>query len=963
MPAAGSESADPDLTRTAMDNIRRHPLSPLRFFTPSRSPEAERTPGATPTPGNTPRRASGPLAGLSKGVSALFKADPEKAALKQAFSMAETGKAEPLAILLQSHPQLAVAVNANGTNLLASAAKRGHLEVVDLMLARPEASLLINQTNKRGETPLQRAVEAGRVTVVEALLRHADIAPNVVDKHGQTPLHVAAGKRHADIARALVEHPSTDVNRQDRDRNTALHVAVRKRGADVAGVLLGHPHVDPNLSNAKHHTPLTMAIAKLHVDCVHTLVGHASVEVDRPGREDSLPPIWQAVGQFVKHLESGSFARHGVRTGKELDCLLELARSPQIDLNALGPGGHTPLTRLVSAKPHRYVQAGRDTAVMEVQHGQRVLHAVHALLDGSTKGRDDFVRSNSEGRDDIPQGGSEVRNDIPQGSSEVRNGFHPNARNIDGEAPIQIALRHGNDKLASRLLQDPRTDPGAAVTRLMREPDRLSRLLNPGEPVPKTNGAGQAFLVKHLDRAIRFRNPDGTANPWISLALCEYAARFQITDEAERYASIKDKSCLPNAASYAAQGLEFSIAFRQAPMIQVAAKELLHHAPLDQAHFNLGGVDVSRSEVEAWFVGRVPEAIMNARIERHVRDGRANVHADGLLERGQQLLEEMKRRTPEDQRRSADQSARDLRAVIGQRRTLCKQALKAEPSQEALETLAMLEAFETVEAMEAMAAQQIEEVEEEQEADEAEEAKEDAAAEARAQTDAEQQKARLKGRIADLRNAAKGIKHLLKMGPTKEDPDYAFRANVALADTWSYVQSREDPALKVNLTAALLLRLADIGKDVPCNTGCIQRVAFTSEGIDASLHPPEPTRDAMYGEIVSIAKAVNERYQALYGAVEAVDPAAPGTPSAPPVTAHDREVIAKYVEGKEISDDVVNDVKRDMVRAAVLADLVERRGWTREKVVDVLAPVLDNVEYLDALTVVPSKSPHVHEGP
>ncbi|WP_197331201.1 ankyrin repeat domain-containing protein [Ralstonia solanacearum] len=938
-----------------MDNIRRHPLSPLRFFTPSRSPEAERTPGATPTPGNTPRRASGPLAGLSKGVSALFKADPEKAALKQAFSMAETGKAEPLAILLQSHPQLAVAVNANGTNLLASAAKRGHLEVVDLMLARPEASLLINQTNKRGETPLQRAVEAGRVTVVEALLRHADIAPNVVDKHGQTPLHVAAGKRHADIARALVEHPSTDVNRQDRDRNTALHVAVRKRGADVAGVLLGHPHVDPNLSNAKHHTPLTMAIAKLHVDCVHTLVGHASVEVDRPGREDSLPPIWQAVGQFVKHLESGSFARHGVRTGKELDCLLELARSPQIDLNALGPGGHTPLTRLVSAKPHRYVQAGRDTAVMEVQHGQRVLHAVHALLDGSTKGRDDFVRSNSEGRDDIPQGGSEVRNDIPQGSSEVRNGFHPNARNIDGEAPIQIALRHGNDKLASRLLQDPRTDPGAAVTRLMREPDRLSRLLNPGEPVPKTNGAGQAFLVKHLDRAIRFRNPDGTANPWISLALCEYAARFQITDEAERYASIKDKSCLPNAASYAAQGLEFSIAFRQAPMIQVAAKELLHHAPLDQAHFNLGGVDVSRSEVEAWFVGRVPEAIMNARIERHVRDG--------LLERGQQLLEEMKRRTPEDQRRSADQSARDLRAVIGQRRTLCKQALKAEPSQEALETLAMLEAFETVEAMEAMAAQQIEEVEEEQEADEAEEAKEDAAAEARAQTDAEQQKARLKGRIADLRNAAKGIKHLLKMGPTKEDPDYAFRANVALADTWSYVQSREDPALKVNLTAALLLRLADIGKDVPCNTGCIQRVAFTSEGIDASLHPPEPTRDAMYGEIVSIAKAVNERYQALYGAVEAVDPAAPGTPSAPPVTAHDREVIAKYVEGKEISDDVVNDVKRDMVRAAVLADLVERRGWTREKVVDVLAPVLDNVEYLDALTVVPSKSPHVHEGP
>ncbi|MGH1507078.1 ankyrin repeat domain-containing protein [Ralstonia solanacearum] len=934
-----------------MDNIRRHPLSPLRFFTPSRSPQAESTP-ATPTPGNTPRRASGPLAGLSKGVSALFKADPEKVALKRAFSMAETGKADPLAILLQSHPHLAVAVNANGTNLLASAAKRGHLGVVQLMLARPESPLLINQTNKHGETPLQRAVEAGRVTVVEALLRHAEIAPNVVDKHGQTPLHVAAGKRHADIARALVAHPSTDVNLQDRDRNTALHVAVRKRGADVAGVLLGHPHVDPNLSNAKHHTPLTMAIAKLHVDCVHALVGHASVEVNRPGRADSLPPIWQAVDQFVKHLESGSFARHGVRTGKELDCLFELARSPQIDLNALGPGGHTPLTRLASAKPHRYVQAGRDTAVMEVQHRQRVLDAVSVLLDGSTKGRDDFRQRSSQGRDDVRPVGS-----------EARNGFHPNARNIDGEAAIQIALRNGNDKLASRLLRDPRTDPGAVVTRLIRDPGRLSRLLKPGAPEPKTNAAGVAFVVEQLDRAIRFRNPDGTANPWVSLALCEYAARFQITDEAQRYASVKDKSCLPNAASYAAQGLEFSIAFRQAPTMRVAARELLHHAPMDQAHFNLGGVDVSRSEVEAWAAGQVPEVILNARIEQHVRDGRANVHADGLLQRGQQLLEEMKRRTPEDQRRSVDQSAGDLRAVIGQRTTQCKQALKAEANQEALETLAMLEAFETVEAMEAMAARQIEEAEEEQDADEAEEEKEDEAAEARAQTDAEQQKARLNGRIADLRSAAKGIKHLLKMGPTKEDPDYAFRANVALADTWSYVQSRQDPALKANLTAALLLRLADIGKDVPCNTGCIQRVAFASEGIDASLHHAEPTRDAMYGEIVSIAKAVNERYQALYGDVEAIDPAAPGTSSALPVTAHDRDAIVQYTKGEEIRDDVVNDVKRDMVRAAVLADLVERRGWTREKVVDVLAPVLDNVEYLDALTVVPSKSPHVHEGP
>lgn len=274
---------------------------------------------------------------------------------------------------------------------------------------------------------------------------------------------------------------------------------------------------------------------------------------------------------MVTHLENGAFARHRVRTGKELDCLFALAHSPHIDLNALGPDGHTPLTRLVSAEPYRYVQAGRNIALTETQHRQRVMDAIRALLDGS--------------RD--------------------RNGFHPNARNIDGQAAIQIALRNGNDALASRLLLDPRTDPGAVVTRLIQKPDKLFTLLNPGRPVPQTHVASQMFLVDQLDRAIRFRNPDGTANPWISLALCEYAARFEISDEAQRRASSKETSCVPDAASYAAQALEYSIAFRQVPMFKVAAKSLIHHAPADQAYFNLGGVDVAQRNRD---MGRRPGA-------------------------------------------------------------------------------------------------------------------------------------------------------------------------------------------------------------------------------------------------------------------------------------------------------------------------------------------------------------------
>jgi len=802
---------------------------------------------------------------------------------KQAFSLAEAGKAEALAHWLQSYPRLATAVNANGTTLLASAAKRGHVEVVNLMLARPESARLINQANRRGETPLQRAVEAGRTAVVEALLQHAEINPNRVDQRGQTLLHIAVGSQHVGIASALAVHRRTNVNQAGPDGNTALHRAAYKGRPDMLRTLLGDDRVDPNLPNAKGHTPLAIAIGKLHIDCVRELAGHPGVDVNLPDRS-GRPPIWQALNQMLEHLEGGSVARYRMRSGKESACLMELARSPQINLDARSPGGHTPLTRLASARPHWNGVAGLDATLRDVQYKRCVLDGVRAILEGS----------------------------------KDSNSFHPNARNIDGQAAIQIALRNQNDAMVTALLRDPRTDPGAVVTRLFREPNRLFRLVNPGRPVPKTDFSRQVFLMEQLDRAIRFRNPDGTANPWISQALCEYAARFAISDEAQRRASSPAAECLPDATSYATLALEFAIAFRQTPMMKVAAQALIHHAPAGQSYVNVDGVDVSRSEIEAWAAGKIPEGILNARIEQRVRDGRVNVHADGLLTCGQQLLAEMKRRTPEGQRRSVDQSVADVRGLIDQATMQARQALKAE-----------LMTGETER--------------------EAVEEKGSGTVDARASTATDGQTARLKRRIADLGDAEDGIRHLLKMGPTAVDPDYAFGANLALADTWSYAQSRQDPELRSNLTAALLRRLADVGKDRPCNTGCIQRVAFTSEGVDPSLNNAEPDRAAMYNEIVSIAKQVNSRYEALYGNINASDHSAPGTSSEPPRTRHDPRTVAQYTNGAEIDEDVVNDVKRDMVRAAVLADLVERRGWTRAKVEEVMAPVLENVEYLDAL--------------
>lgn len=208
----------------------------------------------------------------------------------------------------------------------------------------------------------------------------------------------------------------------------------------------------------------------------------------------------------------------------------------------------------------------------------------------------------------------------------------------------------------------------------------------------------------------------------------------------------------------------------------------------------------------------MPDAILNAHIEQYIHDGRANVHADGLLVRGQQLLDEMKRRTPEGQQRSIEQAVADLRALIGQEQSRIKQAMTA-GSAGAEAILGVLEAIETAELMETLSAHEAEEAEEAEEEEEEEE-REDEAAQARVQVDAARLKAMLHNRLADLQKAEDGIERVLEMAPTKEDPDFAFRADAALSDTWSYVRSHPDAELRANLTAALLHRLVDVGKDL-----------------------------------------------------------------------------------------------------------------------------------------------------
>lgn len=136
----------------------------------------------------------------------------------------------------------------------------------------------------------------------------------------------------------------------------------------------------------------------------------------------------------------------------------------------------------------------------------------------------------------------------------------------------------------------------------------------------------------------------------------------------------------------------------------------------------------------------------------------------------------------------------------------------------------------------------------------------------------------------------------------------------ALATTWGYVQA-QPPELRGDLSAALMNRLVDIGRERPCPTGIVQRILDTPNGIDMKVTTGEPDAQAMRQEMLSIAGKVNEHIESEYVTPEEDD--------APTI-----------------------GLKKDMVRAAVEGDLVGRRGWDPKKVEPVLGRVLDEMDGL-----------------
>jgi ankyrin repeat protein len=223
--------------------------------------------------------------------------------------------------LIKNSPDLINAATEDGKTLLAAAAAKGQMAVVNFLI---EKGAEINaQTGPLGLTPLHWAASTGNKAIAE-LLPKKGAKVDIRSKEGETPLHLAAQKGYKQVAESLI-NAGAEINAQSPRRGTPLNVAAQNgnsemirflvaKGADlealapgnwsalISAVRINDPTTTSTLLDLGIKTdrpePLLLAISNHNRDIVEILLKHG-VSPNQPNRPTSPTAIALAQKDFA----------------------------------------------------------------------------------------------------------------------------------------------------------------------------------------------------------------------------------------------------------------------------------------------------------------------------------------------------------------------------------------------------------------------------------------------------------------------------------------------------------------------------------------------------------------------------------------------------------------------------------------------------------------------------------------
>ncbi|KAH6909553.1 ankyrin repeat-containing domain protein [Coprinopsis sp. MPI-PUGE-AT-0042] len=215
------------------------------------------------------------------------------------------GHVEVVKLLLQ-HPAIDPNLRLlDGVTALIFAAWNGHGGVVRILARHPKTA--VNLANERGFTALIYAARleydgVDDCSMVEDLLAHPDIDPNLASRDGSTALTTAMEESSRDNVQRLLRHPKTDVNLPGKDGRTALGIAASRGDTATVEPLLQHPNINVNAANAPGgDTAIILACADNHEGVVHLLIQRSDTDVN-VAADDGTTAIMNAGGRGFEGL-------------------------------------------------------------------------------------------------------------------------------------------------------------------------------------------------------------------------------------------------------------------------------------------------------------------------------------------------------------------------------------------------------------------------------------------------------------------------------------------------------------------------------------------------------------------------------------------------------------------------------------------------------------------------------------
>jgi len=173
---------------------------------------------------------------------------------------------ENLLILLKYLLDIKRANIAVNNDFLILASRRGHIEIVRLLI---DKGININQTNKDGQNALHWACENGHNETVQLLIQKG-VDTKQKDIFRQNALHWASRRGHKELVQLLMGK-GLDANEKDKFGKSALHWAWFYDHKEVVQLLI-EKGIDIHQQNNDGQNALHWASSKGHKDVVHLLV-------------------------------------------------------------------------------------------------------------------------------------------------------------------------------------------------------------------------------------------------------------------------------------------------------------------------------------------------------------------------------------------------------------------------------------------------------------------------------------------------------------------------------------------------------------------------------------------------------------------------------------------------------------------------------------------------------------------